>query len=114
MKVVSVWLIYHKASLDDLSPMNEDGSEYMIGTGFVPATSMQEALSLFEKYLEDQKMEILELERCERFDPANFDESDDEDRKIIRVASSSMEDEQIRYVGVSSEAMECEEDEDYD
>ncbi|MBB3061075.1 hypothetical protein [Microbulbifer rhizosphaerae] len=114
MEVVSVWLIYHKASLDELSPMNEDGSEYMVGTGFVPATSMKEAVSLFEKYLEGQKMEILELTKCEQFDPANFNESNEEDRQIIRAASSSLEDGQIRYVGISSEAMECDEGEDDD
>ncbi|MGL6160201.1 hypothetical protein [Microbulbifer sp.] len=114
MELVSVWLIYHKASLDELSPMNEDGSEYMVGTGFVPATSMKEAISLFEKYLEEQKMEVLELTKCEQFDPANFDESTEEGKQILRVASSSLEDEQIRYVGISSEAMDCDEGGDDD
>lgn len=112
MEVVSIWLIYHKASLDDLSPMNEDGSEYMVGTGFVPAISMQKAISLFGKYLEGQKMELLKLEKCEQIDPANFDASNDEDRQIIRAASSSLEDEQIRYVGISSKAMGCKGDTD--
>jgi hypothetical protein len=79
----------------------------MVGTGFVPATSMEEAVSLFEKYLEGLKMEVLEFTKCEQFDPANFNESDEEDRRIIRAASSSLEDEKIRYVGISSEAMDC-------
>src|SRR5690606_35358011 len=36
MEVFSVWLIHHKASIDTYSPMNLDGSTFMIGIGVVP------------------------------------------------------------------------------
>ena len=55
MEIVSVWLIHHKASLDPYSPMNMDGSKFMVGIGVVPAVDMKSALELFEKYLQTQQ-----------------------------------------------------------
>ncbi|WP_444936843.1 hypothetical protein ACJJIW_05310 [Microbulbifer sp. JMSA004] len=109
MEIISVWLIEHKASLDEFSPMNEDGSEFMVGTGFVPASSQEDAMSLFEQYLDKQGMKILELKSCKQYDPADFSESSKDDKRVMLAASSSMEDEQIRYIGISSEAMDCDE-----
>ena len=111
MEIISAWLIDHKASLDELSRMNDDGSEYMIGTAVVPATSMQEALALFERYLEEQKMGLLELSKCEQFDPDHFDATSVKNQKIMCAAPSVLEDQKIRYFGISSEAMDCDEDE---
>lgn len=107
MEKPTIWLIHHKASLDEMSSMNLDGSEYMVGTAVVPASSLEEAMVLFEKFLEEDRMDLLELSGCEQYDPANFNESEEKDRRIIRLASRSMEDQKVRSVGISSEAMSC-------
>lgn len=119
MEILSVWLIHHKASIDPDSPMNYDGSEYMLGVGVVPATSMKEALDLFDKYLSDQKMQVLELWKCEQYSPENFVDATQnnktlqDNKEINEVASQALENGTIFYAcGVSSEALDCmEEDE---
>ncbi|MDN3639322.1 hypothetical protein QWY82_10955 [Simiduia curdlanivorans] len=104
MEIISAWLIDHKASLEELSPMNDDGSEYMIGTAVVPATSMQQALVLFESYLEEQKMGLLELSKCEQFDPVHFDATSEKGQQVMHAAPKVLEDQKIRHFGVSSES----------
>lgn len=112
MEVVYVWLIYNKASMTLDSPMNLDGSDYMLGIGVVPATNMKEAITLFEAYLKTQNMELMELTKCEQFSVGNFDSQTLEDREIREAASESLETNKIYYVcGVSSEALDCEQGE---
>ena len=111
MEILSVWLIHHKASMTLDSPMNLDGSEYMTGIGVVPATHMQEALQLFDQYLEKQDMTVLELWKCEQYLPENFTQSSQKDREINEVAREALEINKIFYTcGISSEALDCEED----
>lgn len=106
MELVSVWLINHKASLDELSPMNEDGSAFMVGTGIVAANNMKEAISLFEEWLKDQKMEVLEYSKCEEFNPTSFNSTGDNAINLKRAAEATLEDLNIRYIGISSEAFQ--------
>ncbi|OZG71836.1 hypothetical protein BTA51_19640 [Hahella sp. CCB-MM4] len=113
MELISVWLIYHKASMSPQSPMNMDGSEFMQGIGVVPATSMKEALERFEHYLREQHMALLDATKCEQYDPKNFSDPTQDNREIIEVASQALESGGIFYAcGISSEAMDCMEDED--
>ncbi|WLQ16208.1 hypothetical protein O5O45_09805 [Hahella aquimaris] len=67
MEIVSAWLIHHRASMEPTSPMNCDGSEYVVGVGVVPATSMREALDLFDQYLAKNKMALMDLWKCEQY-----------------------------------------------
>ncbi|OZG73083.1 hypothetical protein BTA51_11335 [Hahella sp. CCB-MM4] len=111
MEIISVWLIHHKASMDEYSPKNLDGSEYMVGIGVVPATNMREALDLFDRYLSDLKMEIMEVTKCEQYDPKNFVEPTEDNRDINEVAAEALESGRIFYAcGISSEALDCLED----
>ncbi len=113
MDVVSVWLIHHKASMEESSPMNLDGSTYMVGIGVVPASDMKQALSRFDEYLADNKMAILELEKCEQWDSANFAGNSFEERQINGAAGRALETGKIHYtLGESSESIECDEDDD--
>ena len=113
MEVVSVWLINHKASLSPESPMNMDGSEYMVGVGVVPATDVKSAISKFEGYLAENKMTVLELRKCEQWDPENFTDGTFESKQINASAGSALEECAIYYaLGESSESLEFDEDED--
>lgn len=108
MEIVSAWLIHHKASIDTYSPMNLDGSTFMIGIGVVPATNMEEALELFDQYLLKQQMQALELWKCEQYSPAHFIEPTQDNREINEVAEQAIETGEVFYAcGVSSEALDC-------
>lgn len=105
---ISIWLIHHKASLSECSPMNLDGSEYMTGIGVVPATDMQEAIRLFNIYLQTQGMGLLEVWKCEQYIPTDFAEQSQANREINEAARDAIENNQIFYVlGISSEAWSC-------
>lgn len=111
MEILAVWLIHHKASMTLDSPMNLDGSEYMVGIGVVPATNMQEALQLFETYLKKQDMTVLELWKCEQYLPKNFTEASQKNSDINEVAKEALDTNKIFYAcGISSEALDCEEE----
>lgn len=111
MIITSVWLIHHKASLAPDSPMNEDGSTFMQGVGVVPASSMKEALGFFDEYLAGKKMVLLELWKCEEWNPKNFIEDSLENRQINHAAGRALEINKIHYTcGISSEALDCQED----
>lgn len=111
MKETIIWLIKHKASLEEGSLMNEDGSEFMVGTVFIPALNEKEAMDLFEQYLDEQRMKILELNSCKQYDPADYCLEDEDEIEENTTALLSAQDGKIRYIGVSSEAMSLDENE---
>lgn len=105
-----VWLLYHKASIAPDSPENLDGSTFMLGVGVVPASSMKEAIEKFDVYLATQKMQIMELWKCEQWNPKNFPGDSLENRQINGAAEKALENDKIHYTcGISSEALDCEE-----
>lgn len=113
MEIISVWLIHHKASMDTYSPMNMDGSTFMVGIGVVPATDMKQALELFDQYLQRQQMQIIEVWKCEQYSPEKFSESTQDNREIKEVAAQALETGEIFYAcGISSEALDCMEGDD--
>lgn len=95
--VIHVWLLHHKASLAPDSPENLDGSTFMLGVGVVPASTMKEAIEKFDVYLASQKMEILELWKCEQWNLKNFSESSLEHRQINGAAERALETNKIHY-----------------
>jgi hypothetical protein len=110
MVIQSVWLLHHKASIAPDSPENLDGSEFMLGIGVVPAANMKEAIEKFDSYLANQKMKIMELWKCEQWNPKNFIEDSLQNRQINAAAEKALESGKIHYTcGISSEALDCEE-----
>ena len=91
--------------------MNLDGSTFMRGVGVVPASTMKEALALFDAYLHDKEMGLLELWKCEQWDPKAHNSGSMEDEQINHAASKALETNLIHYTcGISSEALDCEGD----
>lgn len=64
------WLIYHKATLNETSPLSGDGSTYAFGVATVPESDLSKALDMFRKALEKDRMELIEVYRCIRSDRA--------------------------------------------
>ncbi len=112
MESTSIWLIHHKASLSLDSPLNMDGSDYMVGVGVVPARGMEEAVELFKAYLREQRMGVLAIKKCEQYDPRNFAKPTQGNTEIKEVATEALETGQVFYAcGISSEALGCMDDE---
>ena len=108
METKAIWLIHHKASMTLDSPINLDGSRYIVGIGVVQAINIQEALQLFDVYLQKQYMAVLEAWKCEQYFPKNFVEASQKNSEINEVAQEALETNKISYVcGISSEALEC-------
>lgn len=95
--------------------MNLDGSTYMVGIGVVPAPDIRAALDAFDVYLQKQDMAVLEITKCERYHPANFPPTTTDNREIAEAATDALEEGVVSYVcGISSEALECMEDDGND
>lgn len=97
MEIISVYLIPNKCTLGTSSPFNFDGSEFIKGLGVVPATSPDEALSLFKQYLENQKLGLLDTSRPTQYDPNNFKDGTEDSREIKELATKALEKDQIGY-----------------
>ena len=61
MENPKVWLIYHKATLSEVSPLNLDGSEWIEGICIVPANDVDTALQGYRALLKEDHMEEIEL-----------------------------------------------------
>lgn len=61
MKNTNIWLIDHKATLSESSPLNMDGSEWVKGVCIVAAVDESTALHGFRKYLAENRMEEIEV-----------------------------------------------------
>ncbi|MBU6951381.1 hypothetical protein [Hahella sp. HN01] len=115
MEIVSAWLLYHRASMEPMTPANFDGSDYMVGVAVVPATSMKEALELFDQYLADNRMKLMDLWKCEQYrgpigigGPIHVPSLTEPELGVA--ASQALENERIYCVGgISSEALAYEE-----
>lgn len=106
MDIHSAWLIYHKATMEPDSPMNLDGSDFMSGVGVVPATSMKQALSHFDQYLSDNKMAIVDITKCERWNQDHFTDGSIEHNMILNAVKNALASNSIHYTfGESSESL---------
>ncbi|MBU6954617.1 hypothetical protein [Hahella sp. HN01] len=107
MRLVSAWIIHHKASMSEHSPMNLDGSEYIVGIVVVPASSMREALDVFDEYLSENEMQVMDIWKCEKYDPSNFKELTEESKEIRDVSIEVLESGEAEFVtGESSKVFE--------
>ncbi|HWV14497.1 MAG TPA: hypothetical protein VN030_03615 [Cellvibrio sp.] len=109
MLIRSVWLLHYKAAMGPESYMNYDGSSFLLAVGVVPAVTMKEALSLFDADLAKNKMSMLELWRCEQWNPKNYDSNSFAGQEINQYSEQALETNVIYSVcGISSEALDCE------
>lgn len=66
MEKSNIWLIDHKATLSEVSPLNMDGSEWMKGIFIVYAENEGSALERFRDQLRKDSMEEIKIYKvCE-------------------------------------------------
>ncbi len=114
MNTSRIWLIYNKASVSPLSPINMDGSDFVIGVSVVPSSNQEEAMSLFQKDLTDNHMELLELGSVVEFTSENYLQDNPQssvlNREVIRAAEDAARRGMVYYVcEATSETLKSEE-----
>ena len=77
------WIIDHKASLSPFSPMNLDGSDWILGVYLVSAESQQIAQEKFELFLKSEEMELIETYDICSFEVEKFTDNSTRSAQII-------------------------------
>lgn len=102
----NIWVIDHKATLSDFSPMNLDGSSWILGVCVLSATSKDNALERFSEFLKSEEMEVIEIYDFQEYFSESFKESSRRADQINNAARMVREDGQTCYVYArTSEAM---------
>lgn len=94
----TIWLIDHKASLSDDSPLNMDGSTWLTGTCVLAAENKEAAAERFNDYLSERGMELLELFEQSEFSPDNFADSSSRSTQINNAVRLVLQDNEPCYV----------------
>lgn len=76
------WIIDHKASLSPFSPMNLDGSEWILGVYLVSEESQQAAEEKFDLFLKNEEMELIEIYDICSFDSEMFNDGSSRSAQI--------------------------------
>ncbi|WLQ13561.1 hypothetical protein O5O45_27930 [Hahella aquimaris] len=103
MSPVSAWIFHHRASLDAMSPLNFDGSDFLVGVAIVPGSTIREALDNFDAYLSENKMEVIAIWKCEQYHPKKFSEPTEENRTIALISAEVLEQKKSFYAWSTSE-----------
>jgi hypothetical protein len=110
MEIISAWLLFYKASYREDSLENQDGSDFFYGIASVSACGLSEAIDKFHSYLNSKNMDLVELNRAERFKQINFSEATETNKIILESAAHTLESGMINIYGISSEAKEADEE----
>lgn len=82
MNGTKIWVIDHKASLTAYSPMNIDGSDWILGVYLVAADSAQTAQEKFDSFLQQEEMELIEIFDVSHFEESKFNDNSNRSKQI--------------------------------
>ena len=106
MEVSSIWIIDHKATLNEFSPMNLDSSTWILGVCVLSATNKENASERFHEFLKSENMELLEIYELQKYSIDNFKDDSRRSSQINDAAHMVCEDGETGYVYArTSEAM---------
>ncbi|MES2822935.1 MAG: hypothetical protein V4732_04990 [Pseudomonadota bacterium] len=72
MESKTIWLIDHKTTLGEYSPMNPDGSSWILAVCMLSAINQDNALIKFNAFLKGEEMELMEVYEIKNIDPMNL------------------------------------------
>jgi hypothetical protein len=102
----AIWVIDHKATLSEISPMNLDGSEWILGVCVLSATNKESALEKFHGFLKEEEMGATEIYEFKEYSTDDFNDGSRRSSQINNAARMVREDGQTCYVYArTSEAM---------
>lgn len=94
----SIWVIDHKANLNEDSPMNMDGSEWLLGVCVLAAPERQTAERKFQEFLDREGMKLEEIYSFDVYEDNDFSDDSRRSRQISRAATTVNEDGETCYV----------------
>lgn len=101
----AVWIVSTKSKVLENCPHNEDGSEFFFVDCLLPAGNEQEAIAPIKSALGDERLELLEVTRCEPFDLTKYEGDDFEIEEVQIAAQAASQSQQLTFsIFVSSEA----------
>ncbi len=107
MNCKDIWLIEHKATLGPHSPMNIDGSIWILGVCVIAAASEEEATLRFNKLLGSEDMELIEIYDLRPFHESEFLDESNRTKQIRNAVRTVSQDCKTCYVFArTSETME--------
>lgn len=107
MRKTDIWIIDHKATLGEYSPLNIDGSTWILGVCTLNATDQEEALAIFAEYLKKKKMELIEIYEIALYNANNFTDDSKRTENIQYAARRLGQNNEIYYVYArTSESLE--------
>ncbi|VUD66789.1 hypothetical protein TDB9533_03695 [Thalassocella blandensis] len=113
MSKKKVWLYYHKATVAPQTPVNMDGSEFMIGVSIVPADTLIESKDKFEEDLSRNHMSALEVYNAIEYSPDAILPDSDLNKQIIKSVEHAIRRDLVHYIcEATSESLKNQEDGD--
>ncbi|HTF96314.1 MAG TPA: hypothetical protein VL995_09295 [Cellvibrio sp.] len=102
----NIWVIDHKATLSEFSPMNLDGSSWILGVCVLSAINKEHALVKFNAFLKSEEMELIEIYGSQEYSGDFFKDDSRRSTQINNAARMVRDDGQTCYVYArTSEAM---------
>lgn len=106
MESSPIWIIDHKATLSDFSPMNLDGSSWILGVCVLLAKNKENALEQLHKFLKSEEMELIEVYELQEYSTGNFKDDSRRSSQINNAVRMVCNDGKTCYVYArTSEAM---------
>jgi hypothetical protein len=93
-----VWLVDHKATLSGFSPLNLDGSAWILGVCVLAANSDGDATKRLDEYLKSKEMELIEIYDIREFSAAEFEDDSRRSKQIKNAARTVRIDGETCYV----------------
>lgn len=107
MEHTKIWLIDHKATLSENSPMNMDGSSWILGVCVLGAPDQQSAMSKFADFLQNEEMSLIETYDIREYHADDFTDGSDRTDQINYAIGRVKQDGETCYVYArTSETME--------
>ncbi|GAA6168930.1 hypothetical protein NBRC116591_27410 [Sessilibacter corallicola] len=98
MSYESVYLICQQASVSERSPINMDGSEFVVGVAVVPAETRDQALDLLNDYFHRNHMTLMTLESVHKYEDNSAELSDIVTDDVTYAIASARQRGEVMYV----------------
>lgn len=98
MEDTQIWLIDHKATLSEYSPMNMDGSSWILGVCVLGAPDQKSAINKFADFLQNEAMKLIETYDIREFRADDFIDDSDRTEQIRYAVRKVKQDGETCYV----------------
>ncbi len=104
----NIWLIDHKATLSEFSPMNMDGSTWILGICVLNAGNEKDAMARFQSFVDKEDMELIEVYEIVPYKDKDFTDGSRRSEQVNFAAAKVNKAGEVCYVYArTSEAIDA-------